>query len=189
MTTLPYSELKKGVKIILDNQPYEIIEASFLFKGRGHSVLQAKLKNLITGNLISKTFHPSDTFEEAEISKTEAKFLYQDRDKFFFSEKENPANRFNLTAEQIGQASQFLKSNQIVEGIIFKNKVINISLPIKINLKVIEAPPGVKGGRAEPGTKIITLETGAKINVPLFIEQGDIIEVNTQTDEYVRRVE
>ena len=189
MTTLPYSELKKGVKIILDNQPYEIIEASFLFKGRGHSVLQAKLKNLITGNLISKTFHPSDTFEEAEISKIEAEFLYQGRDKFFFSEKENPANRFDLTAEQIGQASQFLKSNQIVEGIIFKNKVINISLAIKINLKVTEAPPGVKGSRAEPGTKIVTLETGAKINVPLFIGEGDIIEVNTQTGEYVRRVE
>jgi len=186
---LTYSELKKGVKIILDNQPYEIIEASFLFKGRGHSVLQAKLKNLITGNLISKTFHPSDIFEEAEISKIEAKFLYSYRDRYFFSEKENPTNRFNLTAEQIGEPGKFLKPNQIVEGIIFKNEIINISLPIKINLKVIEAPPGVKGGRAEPGTKIVTLETGAKINVPLFIEEGDLIEVNSQTGQYVRRIE
>ena len=186
---LTYPELKKGIKIILDNQPYEIIEASFLFKGRGHSVLQAKIKNLITGNVISKTFHPSDIFEEAEISKIEVKFLYAHRDRYVFSEKENPTKRFDLTAEQIGEPGKFLKPDQIVEGIIFRNKVINISLPIKINLKVIEAPPGIKGGRAEPGTKTVTLETGAKINVPLFIEQGDIIEINTGTGEYVRRVE
>jgi len=191
---LSYSELKKGVKIILDSEPYEIIEASHLFKGRGHSVLQVKLKNLITGNLISKTLRPSDIFEEAELSKIEAKFLYQHRDKFFFCETDyNPPatshKRFDLTIEQIGEQGKFLKPNQIIEGIIFKNRVISVSLPIKINLKIIEAPPGVKGGRAEPGTKNVTLETEAKINVPLFIEEGDIIEVNTQTGEYVRRVE
>jgi len=115
--------------------------------------------------------------------------LYAHRDRYFFSEKENPVNRFDLTTEQIGEPGKFLKPDQIVEGIIFRNKVINISLPIKINLKVIEAPPGIKGGRAEPGTKIVTLETGAKISVPLFIEEGDIIEVNTETGQYVRRVE
>lgn len=186
---LSYSELKKGVKIILDSEPCEIIEASHLFKGRGHSVLQVKLKNLITGNLISKTLRPSDVFEEAEVPKIEAKFLYQHQGKFFFSETKNSAKRFDLTVEQIGEQGKFLKPNQIIEGIIFKNKVINISLPIKINLKVIEAPPGVKGGRAEPGTKTVTLETGAKINAPLFIEEGDIIEINTQTGEYVRRIE
>ncbi len=189
MITLSYAELKKGVKIILDSEPYEIIEASHLFKGRGHSVLQVKLKNLTTGNLISKTFHPSDIFEEAELSKIEAKYLYSHRDKFFFCESKNPAKRFDLTAEQIAKQGKFFKPNQIVEGIIFENKVINISLPIKINLKVIEAPPGVKGSRAEPGTKTVTLETGAKINVPLFIKEGDIIEINTQTGEYVRRIE
>lgn len=186
---LNYSELRKGLKIVLDKEPYEIIKASHLFKGRGHSVLQAKIKNLITGNVISRTFHPSDTFEEAEISKIEAKYLYQHRDKYFFSWKEKPANRFNLTAEQIGPQGKFLKPNQIVEGIIFEDKVVNISLPIKVKLKVIEAPPGIKGGRAEPGTKTVTLETRAKINVPLFIKEGDIIEVNTESEKYVRRIE
>ena len=189
MTAIPYSELKKGVKIILDSEPYEIIEASHLFKGRGHSVLQVKLKNLITGNLIPKTLHPSDIFEETELTKIEVKFLYSHRDKFFFSETKNPAKRFDLTIEQIGEQGKFLKPDQIVEGIIFRNKVVNISLPIKINLKVIDAPPGLRSGRAEPGTKTVTLETGVKINVPLFIEEGDIIEINTQTGEYVRRIE
>jgi elongation factor P len=186
---LSFSDLKKGVKIILDHQPYEIIEASFLFKGRGHSVLQAKLKNLIAGNLISKTFHPSDTFEEAEISKIEAKFLYSHRDKFFFCKEEDPSFRFELTKDQIGFGAQFLKANQKIEALQFKNKIINISLPIKVQLKVIEAPPGIKGERAQAGTKPVTLETGATINVPLFVETGDIIEINTQTGQYVKRVE
>ncbi len=201
---LAHTDLKKGVKIILDNYPCEIIESSFMFKARGSSVIRVRVKNLITGNVVAKTFRPSDTFEEAELRKISIKFLYYHRDKFFFCQKENPANRFDLTKEQIGQQAEFLKSDQIVEGMIFERKVaeedksssspfanarvINISLPIKINLKVIEAPPGVKGNRAEAGTKTITLETKTKINAPLFIKEGDIIEINTESGEYVRRL-
>lgn len=158
-----------------------------MFKGRGHSVLQVKLKNLITGNIVQKTFHPSDTAEEAQISKINAKFLYTHRDKFFFSEENNPGNRFNLLKEQIGPAVKFLKPNQIIEEIIFENKIINISLPIKIQLKISQAPPGIKGGRSQSGNKIIVLETGAEISVPLFIKEGDTIEINTEKGEYVRR--
>jgi len=189
MSTISYSELKKGVQIIINNQPYEIIESSLMFKARGHSVLQIKLKNLITGNIISKTFHPSDTFETAEISKIKAKFLYSHRDRFFFSKENDPSKRFDLSKEQIGSANKFLKPNQVVEGIIFKDKIINISLPIKIQLKIKQAPPGIKGDRAQAGNKTVVLETGAEINVPLFIKEGDIIEINTEKGEYVRRIE
>ena len=185
---LNYSELKKGVKIILDNQPHEIIEASSMFKGRGTSVLRAKIKNLINGNLVSKTFHPADSFEEAEIEKLKTKFLYSYRDKFIFCEEDTPTKRFELFQKQIGQQANFLKPNQIIDVIMFDEKIVNISLPIKITLKVTEAPPGIRGNRAEAGTKVITLETGAKINAPLFVKEGDIIEVNTETGEYVRRV-
>lgn len=186
---LSYNELKTKVKIILNNEPYEIIKADFLFKGRGHSILQVQIKNLITGNVISKTIRPSDTFEEAEISKFEAKFLYFNRNKYYFSEKENPSKRFELTKEQIGRIGQFLKENQIIQGLIFNNKIINISLPIKIQLKVIESPPGLKGNRSQPGTKQIVLETKTKITVPLFIKEGNVIEINTETGEYVKRIE
>jgi len=183
-----YSELKKGLKIILDNQPYEIIEFSPMFKGRGGSVAQTKLKNLIINNIIAKTFRPSDSFEEAEIQKIEIKFLYFHRDKFVFCEKNNPNKRIELTKEQINRTAQFLKQNEIVEGIVFNEKIINISLPIKIQLKVTEAPPGIQGNRSEAGTKTVILETGAKINTPLFIKEGDIIEVNTENGEYVKRL-
>ena len=186
---LSYNELKKGLKIILNKQPFEILQATPSFKGRGHSVLQVKLKNLITGNVISKTFHPSDTFEKANLEKIRLKFIYSHQGKYVFSEAENPSRRIELKKEQVGSGAQFLKPNQIVEGLIFKDKVISISLPIKVRLKVEEAPPGIKGDRAEAGTKQVILETEAKINVPLFIEEGDIIELNTETGEYVRRLE
>ena len=186
---LSHTDLKKGIRFILQGEPYEVLESSFVFKGRGSSIVQTKIKNLITGNVLSRTFHPGEELEEVEIEKIRVKYLYSHRDRYFFSKENDPSFRFDLSKEVIGDSVIFLKPNQIVEGIIFENKVINVSLPIKINLKVIEAPPGFKGGRAEAGTKTVTLETGAKINAPLFVEEGDIIEINTQTGEYVRRIE
>lgn len=186
---LAHTDLKKGVRFILDNQPYEVIESSFVFKGRGSSLVQTKIKNLISGHILSRTFHPGEEFEKAEISKIEANFLYSHRGKFFFCQKENPSKRFDLTADQIGERSKFLKPNQTVEGMIFENKIINVFLPIKIQLKVIEAPPGIKGDRTQGGMKIVTLESGAKITVPLFIKEGDLIEINSERGEYLRRIE
>jgi elongation factor P len=186
---LSHNDLKKGIKFIINDQPYEVIESSFVFKGRGSSFCQTKVKNLITGNLISKTFHPGENFIEAEIERIKVKFLYSHREKYFFSEEKNPAIRFQLDKEIIGQNIMFLKPNEKIEGIKFQGKIINVSLPIKVKLKVIEAPPGVKGDRAQGGTKIVKLETNVEINVPLFIKQGDIIEVNTEKAEYSKRIE
>jgi len=188
MGSISYSELKKGLKIVLNSQPCEIIEASSMFKARGHSVVQAKLKNLITNEITSQTFRPSDSFEEAETIKEKAEFLYSHRDKYFFSFEKTPSKRFDLSKEQIGSAKRFLKPGQIVEAIIFKRDIINISLPVKISLKVAEAPPGIQGDRSQAGTKTIVLETKTEINVPLFIKQGDIIEINTEKGEYTRRI-
>ncbi len=186
---ISYNEIQKGLIIVMDNQPYEILETSRMFKGRGHSVLQTKLKNLISGNAVSRTLHPSDEFEEAEIEKTEAKFIYSHRDKFIFSDIKNPSQRFEIDKEQISQQAKFLKTNQIVEIFKYKEKIIKISLPVKIQLKVIEAPPSLKGERADAGSKAVILETQAKINTPPFIREGDIIEINTELGEYVRRIQ
>jgi elongation factor P len=182
------NELKRGVKFIFQGEPAEILEAKFLFKGRGQSVVQVKIKNLLTGSVVSKTFHPSETFEEADISKIEAKFLYEHREQYVFCQKEDPSKRFTLAVAKIGEQKQFLKAGQIVEGLFFEGEIINISLPIKLSLKVIEAPPGLQGDRAQAGTKVITLESGAKIAAPLFIKEGDVVEVNTETGQYVRRI-
>jgi len=183
---ISYSELRKGQRVIYKKQPHEIIEASSMFKGRGHSTTQAKLKNLITGNTILENFHPADNFEEADIKKVEIRFIYSHKDRFVFSKEDN--KRFELTKERLGNSFKFLKPNQKLEGLVFEGEVLNISLPIKINLRVDQAPPGVKGDRAQGGNKMVTLETGMEIAVPLFIEQGDTIEVNTEKEEYVRRI-
>jgi len=185
---LTHTDLKKGTMIILDGEPYEVLESSPMKKAQRRVVIQTKIKNLINGNVLSRNFHQGDVFDEAELVKFKAKFLYAHRDKYFFCYEENPSQRFELTEEQIGESAKFLKAGQIVDGLTFDNKIINISLPIKVQLKVIEAPPGFQGGRSQPGLKTVTLETGAQINAPLFIESGDIIEINTETGEYVRRI-
>lgn len=185
---LSYAELNRGVIIIINDQPYEIVEAQNTFKGRGHSYLQMKLKNLINGTVIAKTAQPRDSFEEAEIEKKEAIFIYQNKGKYVFSEKDNNSKRFELERGLIGSEADFLKTNQVVETVVFNDKIINIIIPIKVGLKVVEVPPGIKGDRAQSGNKSVTIETGVKINVPLFINEGDIIEINTELREYVRRI-
>jgi len=189
MSKIPYSQLEKGDRIIINKGCYEIIEASSMFKGRGHSTMQAKLKNLETGEVMQKTFHPSDVFEEADVSKSTVTFLYSHRDEYVFCKKGKPGDRFSLSKERLGDATSFLKENQDIDALVFNNEVINISLPVKLNFEVTEAPPGIKGDTAQGGTKTVKIETGYEINVPLFINQGDIIEINTEKGEYVRRVE
>lgn len=186
---LSHTELKKGVQIIFEGSPYEIFESSSMFKGRGSSVTQTRMRNLQNGNILQRTFHAGEEIEEAEIQRFQARFVYANKGKYIFSHMDDFSKRFELTEEQIGKVSRFLKENEVVEGLVFQDKVINVSLPIKIQLKVTEAPPGVKGDRAQGGTKTVTLETGTTINVPLFVDMGDVIEVNTDTGEYVRRVQ
>lgn len=185
---ISFSELEKGSRIVIDKIPYEIVEAVHVVKGRGQSVLQTKIKNLITSNSLSRTFRPSESFEEAEISKMKACFIYSNRGQFFFHEDGKPANRFSLSEEKIGTTGKFLKEGETVEAILFNDEIINISPSIKISLKVIEAPPGVKGDRAQAGTKVVKLESGVEITAPLFIKEGDVIEINSETGEYVRRI-
>ncbi|HCM36945.1 MAG TPA: elongation factor P [Candidatus Wildermuthbacteria bacterium] len=186
---LSYYELRKGVQFIYEGQPYEVLEFRQMGKSQDVVVAQTKIRNLITGRVLPKNFHQGEVFEEADLIKFHAKFIYANRGKFVFAYTDNPGKRFELIEEQVGDAAKFLKLNQEVEGIIFQDKIINITLPVKVRLKVKESPPGVKGDRSQGGTKAATLETGAVVQVPLFVESGNTIEVNTETGEYTRRLE
>ena len=186
---LSYYELRKGVQFIYEGQPYEVLDFHQMGKSQDVVVAQTRIRNLINGKIIQKNFHQSDVFDEAELTKFLAKFIYANRGKFVFAYVDNSSKRFELTEEQVGDIAKFLKSNQEVEGIVFQEKIINIILPVKVQLKVKEAAPGVKGDRSQGGNKAVTLETGAVINTPLFVETGDTIEVNTEKGEYVRRIE
>ena len=185
---LSYSQLEKGVRIIMNNDPYEIIKAAPMFRGRGQSVLNTEIRNLKTGNVTSKTFHGSDSFEEADIDRMAAKFIYSNKGEYFFCEEEDSSKRFSLKENQIANKKNFLKPDQKVEALLFQGTVINVFLPVKVNLKVKMAPPTLKG-ESSSGNKMAILETGININVPGFIKTGDILEINTETGEYSRRIE
>lgn len=186
---LSHTDLKKGVLFILNGQPFVVLDFSLNFQGRGSSTVQARIKNLITGNVLAKVFHTGDIFEEAEIEKIKLKFIYSTKDQYIFSDVKNPSQRTALSQEQVGSNGQFLKPSQEVDGVIFEENIIGVEAPVKAQLKVKEAAAYLRAGRAEAGTKEVVLESGAKIQAPSFIEEGDIIEVNTQTGEYTRRVE
>ncbi len=186
---LKHNEIRKGKFIVLENDPCEVIKYSHAAKGRGKSVVQTQLKNLRTGNVLQKTFHPNETAQEAELDKINAVFVYSNKGKFIFHEEDDSSARFNLTKEQLGDKVDYLKEKALITAVTFDEKIINISLPVKMIFTVKEAPPGVRGNRAEGGTKSVVLETGKMIDVPLFINEGDLVEINTETGEYVRRVQ
>ena len=185
---LSHTDLKKGTQFILDGQPWEVLSAEAMKMAQRRPVIQSKIKNLIDGRVQEKNFQQGDVFEEADLQKREIKYLYQNKGQYFFCEPNDPSKRFFFTEEQIGPQAKFLKPNEIVIGIVYDEKIINFRLPIKVELKVKETPPGIKGNTAQGGTKEAKLESGATIQVPLFIEEGNTLEINTETEQYVRRV-
>lgn len=186
---LSYNELKPGVLFILDGQPWEILESEFLRMQQRKPVMKTKIKSLISGKIVDRSFQPSDTFEEADIERLSVKFLYAHREEFWFCDLEDVKNRFILKSEILGDMGKFLKPNMEISAIKFGDKILTIELPIKVDYKVVEAPPAIRGDTAQGGTKVVVIETGAKVSVPLFINEGDIIKVNTQTGQYFERVE
>lgn len=194
---LTYNEIKERKYIVLDNEPYEVLDAHIFRKQQRKPVNQTKLRHLITGRVIEYTFQQSDKVHEANIEKETAIYLYQNpkKNEFWFSYKSDPKNRFSLDNEAINQkVADFVPENKEVELVLFVDQngdeqVIDAKLPIKVELVVKEAPPAVKGNTATGGDKRVVLETGLQVTVPLFINEGDIVRVNTETGEYVERVE
>ena len=186
---LTYNDLRKGIIFLLDGEPYEVLEYAFLRMQQRKPVTKTRLKNLINGKIIERNFHQNETFEEVEIEKESVKYLYNNRDQYWFSAKNDPSQRFFLTEELVGPAGKFFKPNTEVTALKFNEKIIQVSGPIKADLKVKETPPGERGDTATGGKKTATLETGAIIQVPLFVNSGDIVRVNTDTGEYVERME
>jgi len=188
MGMLEYNEVVEKKFILYEGQPFEVLNSHVFRKQQRKPVNAVKLKNLITGKVTEISFHQSEKVEEAEIDYKDAKFLYTNKGEFWFCDPKDPAKRFKISEEIIGTPGKFLKPNSLVETMIFEEQVIGVQLPIKVELKVMEAPPAVKGDTATGGSKQITLETGAIINAPLFITEGELISINTQTGEYAGRV-
>ena len=164
-----------------------VLETHHLKMQQRRPVVQTRMRNLLNGKILERNLAQSDVFEEADVERREVKFLYAHRDEYWFADPKDPSDRFELTAELIGDATNFLKPNTILEALSWNDKVITISLPIKMTFKVIEAPPGIRGDTATGGSKQVKIDSGAMLNVPLFVNEGDQIIVNTETGQYVER--
>ena len=188
MSLLEYNEVTEKKYIVLDGQPYEVITSHVFRKQQRKPVNATKLKNLMTGKVTEYSFHQSEKVEEAEIDEREVKYLYTNKGQFCFSLPNDPSQRFMVTEEVMGPQARFLKTNTILTQLQFKETPMGFKFPVTAELKVTEAPPSIKGDTATGGNKVVTLETGATINVPLFVNEGDVIKINTETGEYRERV-
>ncbi len=187
MAMLDYNEVVERKYIIHEGQPYEVLTSHVFRKQARKPVNATKLKNMISGKVTEISFHSNERVEEAEVEYADAKFLYKNKGEFWFVDPKDASKRFQLSESLLGPSAQFMKPNMLVETMIFDEQVIGVKLPIKIDLKVTEAPYAVKGDTSSGATKQITLETGAVINAPMFITEGEVISVNTETGDYVSR--
>ena len=188
MAVLSYSEITAKKVITFDGNIYEVLTSHVMRKDMGKPSNQTKLRNLKNGKVSEIAFHAAEKVEEADIEEREVKFIYRNRGEVWFTDPANPRDRFSIKEEVIGDTVQFLKADMLVDMRTWEGELLGIHLPIKMDLAVKEAPPAVKGNTVQGGTKLVVLETGASVQAPMFINEGDIIRVNTDTGEYVERV-
>lgn len=184
---LTMNDLKIGTVVTFKNEPHVVTFSQHVQMGRGSAVVRTKLKSLISGNVLEETFKGGDKFEEADLSRTKASFMYRDGPTFYFMDSQS-YEQFGFPREQIGDISQFVSEGAEVEVLNYDGKPVSITLPAKVTLRVTSAPPSVRGDTAQGKvTKAVTTETGLVVHTPIFVKEGDSIRVNTETGEYVER--
>jgi len=181
------SDFEKNMVIKVNGEPWQIVNFEFYKPGKGGAVMRTKLRNFQTGKVLDKTFRSGDKFQEVEIEYQPALYLYSDRKSSVFQLENNNKERINFDLEQTKDLIRFLKEKSEVSIVFLNEKPISINLPTKVELKVVEAPPAIKGNTVSGAIKTVTLETGLKINTPIFIKEGDILIINTETVSYVAR--
>lgn len=184
---LGITDLKNNVIFKFDNNPYIVLSSEHSKQGRGGAIMRTRIKNLLNGAIISRTFKGSENFEEVQLERIKAQYLYADNKEFHFMNSQT-FDQFTLDESCLGENKNFLKEGQNIDVIVYENKPINIDMPIKIDLKVVYTEPGFKGNTQSATLKPAKLETGAEVQVPLFIKIGDIIKIDTRTGQYVERV-
>ena len=181
------SDLRKGLRIKIDGEPYIVTEFNFVKPGKGQALYRCKLKNMLTGSQFERTFRSVDTFESADLQEKKMQFLYKEGEKFCFMDNQNYEQIF-LTEGQVGDAKNYLIDNLEVEILMFEDRPLGVSPPNFVDLVVTEADPWAKGDTVSGTTKPVTLQTGYQIQVPTFVEEGEKIRGDTRTGEYLTRV-
>jgi elongation factor P len=181
------SDLRKGLKIEIDGEPYVIVQFEFSKPGKGQALYKCKLKNMVTGVQFDRTFRSSEKFKEPDLEEQEMEYLYSEGNRYCFMNTSTYDQEF-LTQEQVGDAKDFLKENTVCYILFFEGRPIGISLPMFISLRVEKTDPWVKGDTASGDSKPATLETGYVLQVPPFIEEGELVKIDTRNGQYVERV-
>ncbi len=183
---LGLTEIKTGKKILWNDEPFAVLDYQHSKMGRAGAVLRTKLQNLLSGAIINQTFQGADKVEEAEIAKSRAQYLYHTGDEYLFMDTDD-YDQFSLAKKVLGDATQYLIEGTEVTVLEWNDQPINVEIPVKVTLKVTDAPPGIKGDTASGGDKVVTLETGLQVTTPLFVKTGDSIIINTEKGTYVSR--
>jgi elongation factor P len=186
VSTYNTSEFKKGLKVQIDGDPYIMIECNFVKPGKGNALYKCRLRNLLRGTVLDRTYNGGDTLEGADISEISAQFLYRQGDQFVFM-NQTTFDQYELTKEQVDEAWKYIKEGMICSMMLYNDNPISVAAPNHVVLKVEYAEPAVRGNTATNLTKPVKVETGADIIVPSFVETGDLIRVDTRTGEYLER--
>ena len=186
-TTLTASDLRKGLKIEIDGDPYIIVDFEFSKPGKGQALYRCRLRNMITGTQFDRTYRSADKFISADLEELQMEFLYREAKQYCFMNTASYEQVY-LSEEQVGDAVNYLTENLNVDMLFFQERPIGITLPNFVELRVIKADPGLKGDTASGGTKPATMQTGLVLQVPLFIEEGEVLKLDTRTGNYVERV-
>lgn len=180
-------DLRNGVTFEMGSSVYRVIEFQHVKPGKGPAFIRTKLRNVMNGSVIDKTFNPSEKFQGAEIIKEEMQYLYNDGEFYHFMNIVS-YEQTQLTKEQLGDALKYIKENMNVTTLTYKDKIFAVEPPLFVELEVTYTEPGFSGNTSSSTTKPATVETGTLVNVPLFVEIGDIIKIDTRTGEYMERV-
>ena len=180
------AEFRRGLKIEIDGKPYTIVEFQHVKPGKGGAFVRTKLKNLETGQVLEQTFRSGAKVDIPDLEENNVQYLYQDGDSYVFMDNDTYDQLF-IAEEYLGDAVDYLKPNIDVKVVFFNGKPIGVELPITVELEVTDTEPGLKGDTATGATKNATLETGLVVQVPLFIEQGEVLKIDTRTGEYLER--
>lgn len=187
MGVIDTSEFRKGLKIELEGEPFVIVDFQHVKPGKGSAFVRTRLKSLTTGNVLEKTFKSGDKVGAPDLEEKTMQYLYHEGDNYLFMDQKN-YEQISMDREALGDAVNYLKDELVVRVLFHNGRSIGVELPTFVEMKVVEAKPGVRGDTATGGTKPATMETGVIVQVPLFVEQGEIIKVDTRDGSYVERV-
>mgnify|MGYP003102471515 CR=1 FL=1 len=179
-------DFRNGVTLEIDGQVVQILEFQHVKPGKGAAFVRTKLKNVINGGVVERTFRPTEKFPAARIYRVDMQYLYADGDLYNFMDV-NTYEQIALSTDVVGDALKFVKENETVKVCSYNGKVFSVEAPLFVELEITDTEPGFKGDTATGATKPATLETGAQINVPLFVNQGDRVKIDTRTGEYLSR--